>query len=390
MKVLYIAHSCPYPPNKGDRIRSFNILKHLSRKHEVLLIYPAFSQKEIDNEIFLKQYCSSVAAIKLHRFSSILRGACSILGSRPITTSYFFSPQIQHAVNTSDFDLGFADCSSMAQYILQIDKPRIVDFVDIDSEKWKLYATLHKFPKSFIFNLEKKRLKEFEDRLGASFDACCVVSENERLLLQNQHNVFVVKNGVDVEFFSGQPHPSPSNATLLFSGAMNYFPNVDGALFFCKEIFPIIQQKIPHSKFIIAGMHPTKPIQMLANDNIIVTGYVPDIRNYLAQADVCVVPLRLARGIQNKILEAMAMGIPVVATHAANQGIQAEDHTEILLADTPEEFAQATIRLLESQSLRNKIVANARALIQRGFLWEKNLTTIDTIIESIFSRENHG
>ena len=164
---------------------------------------------------------------------------------------------------------------------------------------------------------------------------------------------------------------------------MNYFPNSDAAVHFHRHIFPLIRRHVPAAQFIIAGMHPTTQIQKLADRHTTVTGFVSDIRVYLSKAAVCVVPLRIAMGVQNKILEAMAMGVPVVATSAANRGINARHEREILVADEPESFAAATTRLLTDQSLRQAICDNARQFIDQNFRWEKNLKRLNDLISKV-------
>jgi glycosyltransferase involved in cell wall biosynthesis len=164
---------------------------------------------------------------------------------------------------------------------------------------------------------------------------------------------------------------------------MNYFPNVDAVTYFHKEIFPLIHGEIPSAKFVIAGMAPTPHVRALGDDSTLVTGFVPDIRPYLAKASVCVAPLRLAKGVQNKILEAMAMGVPVVATSAANRGIDAGDQQEIIIADDPKAFAAATVRLLRENNLRESIAANAKRFVAQKFCWEKNLRELDKVIDQV-------
>jgi glycosyltransferase involved in cell wall biosynthesis len=168
---------------------------------------------------------------------------------------------------------------------------------------------------------------------------------------------------------------------------MNYFPNIDGVKYFHQEIFPLIKAQLPSVKFVIAGMHPSSAIKRLADEHTTVTGYVPDIRSSVAQAAVAVVPLRIAKGLQNKILEAMAMEVPVVATSVANGGINARDRQEILLADNPADFAQATVALLTDTDLRTRIVTQAKQMLQRNFDWERNLQKLDAVLALTASGE---
>jgi sugar transferase (PEP-CTERM/EpsH1 system associated) len=266
----------------------------------------------------------------------------------------------------------------MAHYIIDEQIPKILDFVDIDSEKWRLFASVTNFPKTFLYNLEAKRLRCFEDELCRTFNSCVVVSNVEKQLIQNNNNLHVIANGVDFKFFS--PQKNRSAEALIFTGAMNYFPNVDGIRYFHKEILPLIRAELPNLKFIIAGMAPSAEIRKLADDRTIVTGSCLDVREYLSRAAVCVVPLRIAKGIQNKILEAMAMEVPVVATSKANDGINAQNNREIMIADDPRAFSKAVIDLLRNTELREGVIKNARTFVEKNFSWERNLKRLDELI----------
>jgi glycosyltransferase involved in cell wall biosynthesis len=205
-----------------------------------------------------------------------------------------------------------------------------------------------------------------------------VTSAHEKFLLDSDSHIEVLPNGVDQQYFN-IPY-APADGSIIFTGVMNYFPNGDAVVHFQHHIFPLIKHQIPFAQFIIAGMHPTRQIRKLADGQTTVTGYVPDIRAYLSKAAVCVAPLRIAMGVQNKILEAMAMGVPVVATSIANQGINATHEREILVADEPASFAEATTRLLTDQRLRDTIRKNAKQFIGQNFCWESNLQRLDELI----------
>jgi sugar transferase (PEP-CTERM/EpsH1 system associated) len=385
MKVLYITHSCPYPPNKGERIRCFNVLKYLTQKHEVKLLYPSFTGQNEELKEHLRKYCTTIETVRMNPLLSKVHCGLGLLTRTPLTVSYFYSKRLKRLIANQTFDIALADCSSMAQYIMGIDCPKIVDLVDIDSDKWRLYAQKHSGLKSALYALECRRLREYESVISEKFNYCLVVSEKEKTLLSKQANAVVIPNGVDFQFF--RPENQPDTHTLIFVGAMNYFPNIDGVMYFHREIFPLIQARLPSVKFVIAGMHPSPAIKRLADEHTTVTGYMPDIRSSVAQASVAVVPLRIAKGIQNKILEAMAMEVPVVATSVANSGINAGDREEILLADNPADFAQATIALLTDTALRTRIVTQAKQMLWRNFDWERNLQKLDAVLSLAASGE---
>lgn len=381
MTLLYLAHSCPYPPHKGDRIRSFNILKYISSRYQVKLIYPSFSDHDVQCAENLKKYCVSVETVRINTTLSKIRCFVGIFSRYPLTVWYFYSKNIQSIIDDEEFDVVLVDCSSMTPYVKDRKEPKIVDFIDVDYDKWRMYAEREKWPKALLYNMEYIRLRRFENEMNELFDSCLVVSENEKSLLRDKTHIAVMPNGIDFHFFS--PREKCKSNTLVFSGAMDYFANIDGVLYFHKYILPLIKEDMRNVKFIISGMNPSKKIRQIENKDIVVTGYVRDIREYIAQASVCVVPLLIAKGIQNKILEAMAMEIPVVATTVANQGINARDKKEIMIADSPADFAKATLALLKDEKLRNKMAASAKRFIQERFSWDTNLKKIDEVVSSL-------
>jgi sugar transferase (PEP-CTERM/EpsH1 system associated) len=269
----------------------------------------------------------------------------------------------------------------MAQYVLNMPYPKILDFVDIDSQKWGQYSSMTGFPYASIYQMESKRLDRFEKLLVKRFNYCLVTSSHEKSLLGDAPHIEVLPNGVDQQYFTTQY--TPVDGSIIFTGVMNYFPNSDAVVHFHRQIFPLIKRQNPDAHFIIAGMHPTPEIRKLADRHTTVTGFVPDIRAYLSKAAVCVVPLRIAMGVQNKILEAMAMGVPVIATSIANRGINAKHEREILVADDPASFAAATSRLLTDQHLREAIRENAKQFIDQNFRWETNLQRLDELIAEV-------
>jgi sugar transferase (PEP-CTERM/EpsH1 system associated) len=332
-----------------------------------------------------KVYATSITATYINPYIAMARCLFNFFSKRPFTACYFYSKRFKEIIQRQDFDVVLVDCSSMAQYVIDIEKPKIVDFVDIDSDKWQLYSRRSWPPKSIVYHLEHRRLRLFEENINKQFNFCLVVSENEKKLLQDGENVVVIPNGIDLEFFA--PRVQHNDNTLIFTGAMNYFPNIDGVSYFHRDIWPLVKRHIRDVRFIVAGMAPPPKIRALASEDTIITGFVSDIRDYLARATVCVVPLRIAKGVQNKILEAMAMGVPVVATTAANTGIEAQDKHQILVADNPEDFARSVLMLLKEPEIRKTIADNARRFVQDNFSWDQNLSKLDTLIAQLTKKQ---
>jgi sugar transferase (PEP-CTERM/EpsH1 system associated) len=352
--------------------------------HEVHLACPIFSYDELEQVENCKIYTKSITTTYIDPYIAKARCLFNLFSKKPFTIRYFFSKKFKEAIQHQDFDVVLVDCSSMAQYVLDIEKPKIVDFVDIDSDKWKLYSRRSWPPKSIIYRIEYRRLQLLEKDINKQFNFCLVVSEDEKKLLQDDAKVVIIPNGIDLEFFV--PRAQQNDNTLIFTGAMNYFPNIDGVSYFHRDIWPLVKEHIQDVRFIVAGMSPPPKIRALASEDTTITGFISDVRDYLSQATVCVVPLRIAKGIQNKILEAMAMGIPVVATTAANAGIKARDKHQILVANSPEDFARSVLMLLKDSQLRQTIADNARQFVQENFSWSKNLSKLDELIAQLTAK----
>jgi sugar transferase (PEP-CTERM/EpsH1 system associated) len=278
-----------------------------------------------------------------------------------------------------------------------------MDFVDVDSEKWKQYADYTRWPLSRIYNLESKRLACYERRVAEIFDHCILVTDAEERIFntKNPHisKVTVITNGVDLDYFSSKSQSGPSTVDygpssndhqlstidhlpiIVFTGAMDYYANIDGVIWFSREIFPLIKKEIPEVQFYIVGSNPSKEILSLSKHNgIKVTGYVPDTREYFRKASVAVVPLRIARGIQNKILEPMAMGIPVVATSEALKGTQATLGDGIRVGDRSEDFAAQVLTLLRDIELRNRCSIEAYRYIENHHRWEDHCARLESLL----------
>jgi glycosyltransferase involved in cell wall biosynthesis len=268
MRLLYLTHTCPFPPIKGDKIRCFNILKYLSKYHELSLVYPSFSAKDLLYQEHLLRYCVTVKTARIPAFFPYIRCLFGLFKNVPLTVSYFSSRAVQSLIDIDTIDLILVDCSSMAPYVEDLHLPKIIDFVDIDSDKWFQYSKQSHFPKSFIFNLEYNRLRKLENRLSNVFNYCVVTTECEKELLAYKDNVLVISNGIDLKFYS--PRKTHDQNILIFTGAMDYFPNIDGVLYFHDEIFPLILKEVPDVKFFIVGMNPVRKIRHLSSESLCV------------------------------------------------------------------------------------------------------------------------
>jgi polysaccharide biosynthesis protein PslH len=393
--LLYIAHRIPYPPNKGDKIRTFHEIKYLSQFFHIDLVTFADTPSDMIFEANLKKYCRQVHVFPLNPLWGKIKGLKSLLLGKSIAEGYFFdtraNKKIAVLLKKNTYQAVFCFSSPTAEYVFQnlSDIPRkttrlIMDFCDVDSDKWQQYAEKTRFPMNQLYRLEASRLLAYEKKINQSFDASIFVSENEadlfRQYVPEARNIVPVSNGVDFTYFSGQVPEKNNNEspTILFTGAMDYHANVDGVTWFAKKIFPLLKQRIPAIRFVIVGSNPRPAVTALAQTaNITVTGYVDDIREYYQAADVSVVPLRIARGIQNKVLEAMAMGLPVVCTSAALSGIQAIPGKDVIQADDETAFADAVELLIKDKKLARKTADSAGHTVRTRYAWSACLEKLN-------------
>jgi sugar transferase (PEP-CTERM/EpsH1 system associated) len=421
MKILYLAHRIPYPPNKGDKIRSFNEIKYLSTFHEIDLVCLADNPDDLRFQEDLEKYCNRIFVLPFKTTLAKLKGLANLATGKSISVGYFYSKKIQQKVDKwmteTDYDAIICFSSSMAEYIfcspllisrfsnhLTLSDPQpstrnlqlatrnpstklIMDFCDVDSEKWLQYSQRSKFPLNLIYRIENKNLLEYEKKINKAFDYSIFVSGQEAdlffRLFPKAKNVAAIPNGVDHKYFSPK---NPNNASnlinqLMFAGAMDYFANIDGVKWFCEKIFPKIKADYPKVQFYIVGSNPQTAVHDLEkNKDVIVTGFVEDIRPYYMAADVCVIPLRLARGVQNKVLEAMSMGKAVVTTSAAIQGITAVPGEHLLVADNPDDFADTVSMLLKDKDLRTQLGTSARGFVKSHYNWQTNMKRFEELI----------
>ena len=393
-ELLYLVHRIPYPPNKGDKIRSYHLLKHLTQRYRVHL--GTFIDDEQDQKYLekVRDLCGETCFVNLYPKLARLRSLSGLFRRQPLTLPYYRDQRLQAWVDsvleTRSVGNVLIFSSAMAQYVSHARHiRRIIDFVDIDSDKWMQYATSSSWPMNWIYRRESKLLLGYEKQVAKDFDSATFVSEPEadlfnRLAPEAAAKVTYFNNGVDGDYFTPQyiyPNPySAGSRTLVFTGAMDYRANADAVDWFARCIFPAIRAHSPEAEFYVVGARPSDMVMALADlPGVRVTGTVPDIRPYLAHASLVVVPLRIARGIQNKVLEAMAMAKIVVASPQAVEGICARTEEELVIAHDESDFARRIIRFLQGEP-DNAIGRAARARVLEDYSWKKGLGRIDTLL----------
>jgi sugar transferase (PEP-CTERM/EpsH1 system associated) len=406
MNILYLAHRIPYPPNKGDKIRSWNELRYLAARHTVHLGCLADAPEDLTHVTTLRPLVESLEVAPLAPRRARLASLAALATGGPLSVRYFASTRLRRYVESvlsrGRLDAVLVFSSPMAAYVWDVPLPRVMDFCDVDSDKWSQYAKRAPHALRPVYALEARRLRLYEKAILERFDAATLVTPREKALWSGLPSglpshlldkVHVVPNGVDLEYFApGQPRPAPPRDpyALVFTGAMDYYANVDAVAFFAEEVLPLVQRAVPQATFYIVGSRPTAAVQALERrPGVVVTGFVEDIRSWYARAAVCVVPLRIARGIQNKMLEAMAMGRPVVASTPAAEGLGALAGEELLVADAPEAWAEAVVGLLRARARAEALGEAARRLVERDYVWERSMRRLEELLsDTVRARES--
>ena len=390
MKILYVCHRFPFPPKRGGKIRPFNMIRHLTASgHEVTVASLARSVAEADEGKGIAAHCSrfelDVTSAPLQVARMVLRLPTPV----PSSMGYFYSATLARRVRESlagtRYDLIFVHCSSVAQYVAGVrGVPKILDFGDMDSQKWLEYARYKPFPLSAGYWLEGVKMERAERRLAPQFDMCTATTRAEWETLEGYGTGVATDwfpNGVDSTYFS--PSASPYDPdTICFVGRMDYYPNQECMFDFCAHVLPRVQARRPQAKLVIVGADPSPAVLDLARlPGVTVTGSVPDVRPYLHRSAVMTAPLNIARGTQNKILEAMSAGVPVVVSRVAAGGVDAVAGDHFLVANTPEEHAAALLRVLDDDQERTRLAASGRARMQSHHDWGSSMQRLDKIIE---------
>ena len=385
MELLFLAHRVPYPPDRGDKIRSWHILKHLAGLGRVHLACFADDPADAAHLPALREALGGrlgKAHVEIRRTGRAVAGARALLEGKPVSLALFDSARLRGFVEAmaGKVDAVFAFSGQMAQFV-PAGARLIMDFVDMDSAKFAAYAT-EGGATAPIHRREAKKLFAFERSVAARAETSLFVSEAEAGLFRARADlpgadIRALHNGVDLDFY--RPGHEPVEAPhplIVFTGQMDYAPNADAVRWFAAEVLP----RLPGAHFAIVGRNPTAEVQRLAAPNVTVTGAVPDVRAWIAAADVVAAPLRIARGVQNKVLEAMAMGKAVVASPAAFEGIEAEPGRDLIVADGAGAQAEAIAALLADPARATSLGAAARARMEAAYSWEARLAPLASIL----------
>ncbi|MES3020526.1 MAG: TIGR03087 family PEP-CTERM/XrtA system glycosyltransferase [Pseudomonadota bacterium] len=395
-ELLFLAHRIPYPPNKGDKLRSYNMLRYLSQRYRVHLgcfVDSADDRKYITK---VKSLCYETCFVDQSPLAARLRSLRGLASGEALSLPYYrdagMAAWVARVLRRRPVHAALVFSSPMAQYLMAPGAGalrRVVDFVDVDSEKWRQYAEVRRWPMAALYRREARALLAHERSVAQRFESASFVSQAEaalfrRLAPESGHKVSYFNNGVDADYFSPHilqrsPFP-PGAANLVFTGAMDYWPNIDAVQWFAREVFAPLCARLPALGFYIVGARPPPEVRVLARQpGVVVTGTVADVRPYLAHASVCVAPLRIARGVQNKVLEAMAMQKVVLVSPQALEGISARPGSELLVAEGGPAFIAHIEAVLAAPSPRAMALA-ARARVLADYSWSVNLERLSALL----------
>ncbi|CAN5534536.1 glycosyltransferase [soil metagenome] len=374
MKILFLTSRFPYPLEKGDKLRAFYQIVELSKKHQVILA--AVSDELVLPEHIdkLKPYCRRILIHNISKAKQIQNLARALVNGKPFQVEYFFSKEfkkkIQKIISEDKPDAVFCQLVRMAEYVRdekQISKT--LDYQDAFSKGYERQAQRENIFKKIPVLMEWKRMLKYEGRIFNDFNNKIIISEQDRDLISHpdRNKIEVIPNGVDFNFYS--PQQKEKKYDLIFSGNMNYPPNIESAIYIAEKIMPLLKMKMPEAKLVIAGANPAPEVMKLQSDSIKVTGWVDDIRESFAQSRIHLAPMLISIGLQNKILQAMAMKIPCIVSSQANNAIHAPVEDCLLIADKPEVYVQKILHLLKDEVLYNKIADNAFRFVRNNFDW---------------------
>lgn len=385
MKLLILLPRIPYPLEKGDKLRAFHQIRVLAKNHEITLVATG-SKKEITDKAKseLAPYCREIHFFRQSMISRYWHTLRLFLAGRPLQCGYFYSGSarsfIRQKLHDNAIDHIYCQLFRPAEMIKDTHIPKTIDYQDAFSASMKKRMKAASGIKKLLLSIEYRRVKRYEKKIYSWFNGHTIISESDRELLP-MNNIQIVRNGVDTGFFKADNNRQ-SKVELIFTGNMSYLPNVHTAMYLVNEVMPLIRKERPDARLMLAGAAPDRRISQLASENVIVTGWMDDIRDAYNQASVFIAPMQIGTGLQNKILEAMAMELPCITSESAWKPINATPETEILIARTAEEYAQMALELLKNEEKRTAMGKSAREFVVREFNWDACTQKLEAVIKN--------
>jgi sugar transferase (PEP-CTERM/EpsH1 system associated) len=398
VRILYLCHRFPFPPKRGGKIRPFNVIKHLARAHDVTVASLVRSEQEARAGEGLAGYCKAYLMERVWNPAAVLQMVLRLPSPTPSSMGFFYSPRLTRRIAeelaSSAYDLVLVHCAFVAPYVRDVRGiPKILDFGDMDSQKWLAYAKVKPLPYSLGYRLEGWKMRRAEIALARHFDYCTCTTRAELATLDGFRTGVPsdwYPNGVDTDYFTPGDEPYDPD-TIAFVGRMDYYPNQDGVTAFCRDTLPLLRARRPTVKLLIVGADPSPAIKRLGRvPGVTVTGSVVEVPPIVRKVALTIAPLSIARGTQNKILESLAMGVPVVSSSLAAAGVDAVPGEHLFTADTPETFAAAILRLLGAPQERRRLAKAGRARMLSNHSWTASMRKLDAIIDDCLMRRQGG
>lgn len=394
MKILFVLPRFPWPLEKGDKLRAYHFIRELSARHEVHLF--SLSDIRVTDEDLeaLKPFCQSITIEHLRLLDRLLGFLYALLFRKPMQVGYFRKPSAIRKVRKLDRELQpdvvFCQMVRVVPYITNLKRFRVLDYQDALSRNMERRAGASPFPMNLMWQRESRLLQKYEAEVFDAFHLKCMISAADRDHIQhsNAMEVVVVPNGVDFDHFIQQTTKESGSYDLVFTGNMAYAPNVQGAIWLARTILPMIQEKIPTARLLLAGASPTAAVKALAGPSVTVSGWMDDIRDAYRSGKVFIAPMQTGSGLQNKLLEAMAMGLPCITTPLANAAIGAAPALEIMVSDDAEGLAQCAVVLLQDQALADEIAGAGHRMVMSRFRWASHIQSFETALIDAMKRDH--
>jgi len=386
MKLFVLLSRFPYPLEKGDKLRAFHQIKELSKQHEIVLCALSdqkVAQSSIDK---LQEYCKAIHIIRLPKWRIYWNLFWQLLFTdKSLQVVYFYNKSAQKKITKliqeHQPDHIYCQLIRVTEYVKNIPIPKTLDYMDALARGMERRIALSPFYIKWFLTTETTRLKRYEHQIFDTFDNLTIISEQDKNLIVHIKNdaIQIIPNGVDYEMFKFQEN-CKKKYDLIFTGNMAYPPNIDSVIYLVNEVMPLVWKKYPTIKLVIAGAEPDKKVLQLASENVEITGWVKDITTYYAAAKIFVAPMQIGTGLQNKLLEAMAMQIPCVTSQLANNALGAEHQNSILIGNQPEEYCEHIISLLENKNIYNNIATTGYDFVKKNYTWEGTTEKLNELI----------
>jgi len=385
MRILFLTSRFPYPLEKGDKLRAFYQIRELSKKHEIILV--AVSDQKVDASAFdaVKPFCKKILVHEMSMFKVGMNLLKTFFSAKPFQVGYFYSNEFQVRINEviekDKPDAIFCQLTRMAEYVKDVKHiPKTLDYMDAFSTGLERVAKHSRLFKKMAVKLEQKRLKRYEHDIFDYFEHQTIISEQDKKLIPHpkHDSIIVLPNGVDVDYYT--PLRKEKKYDLIFSGNMNYPPNIESALFIANKVMPLLWKTNPEANLVIAGATPSYEVEKLKKKNIEVTGWVEDIREYISASRIHLAPMFSSIGLQNKILQAMAMKVPCIVSTLSNNAIHAPVDDCVLIANTPEEYAEKISFLLSNPDKAAAMTDNANRFVKENFDWAVAAAKLEKIL----------